>query len=216
MRITATHNESLGHGHGRQVAWGPPVDHLISVKVRATEGYSVEVSVLEVAVSITARLVDAIPLPMIYVRFRTSLQDAAIAGEVGKAFGKLGQFMATTQIRPIAPPLAVYSDWNKQLVTVDVGFPVAEFELGKVTGEIHAGRTPAGPAMKAIHHGSFDEIKETYGVLQRAIESKGEHVGGVMWEIYFNDPATTPPKDLVTEVYMRLADAPAATAAQRS
>lgn len=166
--------------------------------------------------TITARLVDAIPLPMIYVRFRTALQDTAIAGEVGKAFGTLGRFMATAQVKAVAPPLAIYSDWNGRLVTVDVGFPVAESELAKATGEIHAGRTPAGPAMKAIHHGSFDAIKHTYGALQKAIEGKGGHVGDVSWEIYFNDPATTAPKDLVTEVYMRLADAPAASAAQRS
>jgi len=170
----------------------------------------------EIIMSITTRLIDAVPLPMIYVRTRTAMRGDAISSEVGKAFELLGRFMAEEHVKAVAPPLAVYSEWNGRLVTIDVGFPVAESELAKAKGDIHAGKTPSGPAMKAIHHGPFESMKDTYAALERAIEDHGGHVGDVSWEIYFNDPATTAPKDLVTEVYMRLTDVAAASATRQA
>lgn len=165
--------------------------------------------------SVTARLIDAVPLPMVYVRSRTAMQGEAIGTEIAKAFDTLARFMTESDVRSVAPPLAIYSEWNGRLITIDVGFPVDEDALGKVTGEIRAGHTPSGPAMKVIHHGPFETIKDTYAILERAIEDKGGHVGDVSWEIYFNDPATTPPSEHVTEVYMSLANVPAVGTAER-
>jgi DNA gyrase inhibitor GyrI len=162
----------------------------------------------------TTRTIDAVATPMIYVRSRSSMNGTEIARAVEAAFGTLGRFIADNQVTPLGPPLAVYSDWTGALVTVDLGFPVSEADAAKATGDVRAGKTPAGPAMKATHRGSYDKLKDTYALMEKAIEAEGGRMGDVSWEVYFNEPGKTPEADLLTEVYVRLAD-PAAKAVAR-
>jgi effector-binding domain-containing protein len=163
---------------------------------------------------LTTRTIDALATPMIYVRSRSSMNGAEIARSMETAFGTLGRFIADKQVTPLGPPLAVNGDWTGALVTVDLGFPVSEADAAKAAGDVRAGKTPAGPAMKATHHGSYDKLKDTYALVEKAIEAEGGRMGDISWEIYFNEPGTTPEADLVTEVYVRLAD-PAARAVAR-
>lgn len=164
--------------------------------------------------SLTTRVIDAVARPMIYVRTRSSMQPQKISATVSMAFATLGRFMGEHDVIPLAPPLTVYSDWEDNQITVDVGFPVSGADAAKATGAVHAGKTPGGPAIKTIHQGAYDKLKETYALLDEAMKAEGYRPGGVSWEVYFGEPGKTPEQDLVTEIYMRLADPVAVHAAR--
>ena len=143
--------------------------------------------------------------PMIYVTQTVSMDSEEIGRAMGEAFQKLGTFIGKEGISPAGPALAVYYDYTDTSMKLDVGFPVAAAVLGKAKGDIKAGATPSGTAMKYVHRGAYDKLRETYGEIEKDFAAKGIPMSPVCWEVYLNDPDTTPEADLVTEIFMKQA-----------
>lgn len=143
--------------------------------------------------------------PWIYVRYRTSMNSDEIGRLVGEAFQKLGQFIGQHGIAPAGPPLSVYYDYANDGMTMDVGFPVGPEGIAKASGDIMAGETPSGAAMKVIHKGPYDKLRDTYAEIERRFEDEGIPMSAKSWEVYVSDPDSTPPDDLLTEIYMGIA-----------
>ncbi|WP_404404584.1 GyrI-like domain-containing protein [Pelagibacterium halotolerans] len=142
--------------------------------------------------------------PMLYVTRQSSMDSEEIAKVMEDAFGAIGRFIGENQVSPAGPPLAIYSDWDGAEMTVKVGFPVSSDDAGKAGGDIHAGETPAGRCVKAIHHGAYDHLRETYAKLEQHFKTAHTGMPALTWEVYPNDPDTTPEDDLITEIYMPL------------
>jgi len=85
-----------------------------------------------------------------------------------------------------------------------VGFPVSAADAAKATGNILAGSTPGGYAVKAIHKGPYEGLAATYAAVEAQMASAGIAQGPVSWEVYLNEPGTTPAAELVTEIYMQI------------
>ena len=155
---------------------------------------------------LTTRVVDAVARPMIYVTTRSSMLPREIGAVMERSFAILGSFMVEAGIVPLAPPLAIYRDWQGQKITIDVGFPVTPADAAKARGEVLSGKTPAGPAIKTVHRGSYDKLKDTYVQLEKAMQAEGYRGGDMSWEVYYGEPGKTPEQDLFTEIYMQLAE----------
>lgn len=156
---------------------------------------------------IATRIIDAVPQPMIYVTTRTTMQPKEVSAAMERSFALLGRFMQESGTVPLAAPLAIYRDWNGRLATVDVGFPVSQDDATKAMGEVKSGHTPGGAAIKTVHNGSYATLGETYAQLDNAMTAQGLRTEGLCWEVYFGEPGKTPEQDLVTEIYMQLAEA---------
>ena len=157
------------------------------------EGLSMEIT----AVEVTAQ-------PMVYVSARTSMDSAKIGQAINAAFETLGKFFGEAQVVPSGPPLAVYSNWTDNKMTVDVGFPVSAADAQKARGSVLAGSTPSGHALKAIYRGPYDSLTQTYDAIGARMQSAGIAQSGVAWEVYLGEPGVTPDADLVTEIYMQI------------
>lgn len=140
--------------------------------------------------------------PMIYVTTRSSMQD--IQKVMATSFQTLGKFLGSAQVVPLGPPLAIYHDWTDDQTAIDVAFPVSEADAAKAKGEVLAGRTPSGFALKAIHRGSYDKFADTYAAIQAEMQRAGVAPSTRMWEVYLGEPGVTPETDLVTEIYMQV------------
>lgn len=138
--------------------------------------------------------------PMLYVRKVAPADPETIAPAMAEAFKQLGSFIGSRRIAVVGPPLAVYRDYDHGCVTLDIGVPVSPAALGQAEGDIKAGTTPAGKALKIVHHGSYETLGDTYAKIERA----GMRLTPYSWEVYPNDPSVTPPEDLVTEIFMPL------------
>ena len=146
--------------------------------------------------------VEAAARPMLYVTRGSSMDPDEIAGVMGDAFGTLGAFIGKAGIAPAGPPLAVYRDWQSDGMKIDVGFPVAPGDRAKAAGEIMAGDTPAGRALKTVHRGAYAQLRDTYAKLEAHMKEAGIPMPASAWEVYVSDPDTTPEADLLTEIYM--------------
>lgn len=142
--------------------------------------------------------------PMIYVRYRVGMDSAEIGEKMGEAFQTLGRFIGEHAIGVAGPPLAIYHDYAKDGMTMDVGFPVAAASLGKADGAVKAGQTPSGTALKFRHQGPYDNLRATYDAIGAQFASEGRPMSPLCWEVYINDPDVTADEDLVTEIFMQV------------
>ena len=101
--------------------------------------------------------------PILFLSRSSSMDPSDIGRTVGEAFGTLGAFIGKNGIAPAGPPVCIYRSWDKGKMGFDVGFPVSKAALAKAAGEVKAGETPSGKALKAIHHGPYAKLRDTYG-----------------------------------------------------
>ena len=106
-------------------------------------------------------------------------------------------------------PMAITRAWEEGSYQFDAAIPV-EFIPAELTGNIHSGLSPAGPAVRAVHHGGYDQMMPTYSKLAAYISAHGLSHGQVSWERYVSDPGTTAKADMLTYVYIML-EAPGRT-----
>ena len=142
--------------------------------------------------------------PMLYVTRTSGMEPRAIADAMAGAFSAMGAFLQVSGVKPAGPPLALYHDRNLATGTirVDVGFPVTAHDTTKAAGAVHAGQTPSGRALKAFHHVAYATMPRCYECIAAHMEKFGLGVPASSWEVYLNDPRTTPEPELLTEIYV--------------
>ena len=129
--------------------------------------------------------------------------------ECGGAWEKLGKFAAQQGWSPsnvlrigighddpeVTPPDKLRYD---ACLTVDDQF--------QATGEIGMQELPGGEYAVVTHRGSYSTLADTWRRIFREWVPKGgrELRSGPCFEIYVNDPATTPTEDLITEIHVPL------------
>jgi AraC family transcriptional regulator len=129
--------------------------------------------------------------------------------EIGKAFELLfGTVFARNLFNPACGMIGVYYDdpdvvpveslKSHACITVDDAFPMdAPFE--KVI-------LPAGPCAVLTHKGPYADMPKAYQWLFAGwLPQSGHTIRDIpMFEVYLNNPRDTPPKDLLTEIWMPL------------
>jgi effector-binding domain-containing protein len=94
--------------------------------------------------------------------------------------------------------------------TDDTGFqyqaavPVAEPPKNPPRGDIAVGQSPDGHALKFIHHGSYDDLDNTYEAITNYLDEKRLEAKDMFIEEYVTDPVSADPKKLTVEVYVLL------------
>lgn len=179
-----------------------PVGHSAAAEV----SIAVPASQPETEMNITR--VELTPQPMVYVTATASM--AEMSAVMGTTFATLGRFIGTSGVTPLGPPLAIYHDWSGDRTAVDVGFPVSAADAGKAAGEVRAGMTPGGFALKAVHVGPYDDFPATYAAIGAALKAAGIPESTRMWEVYLGEPGVTPDAELITEIYTPVSAADAA------
>jgi hypothetical protein len=126
--------------------------------------------------------------PMLCILTRSAERASAIASTIKLSLDQVLRFMDEQGIRPAGRPVAVFSDWNGRLVTIEAGYPVGEGSLALATGRVQAGRTPGGSAA----YWSYDTVSTDYARRHQdvadEIRSSGLRLTGTTWEVYNDDP----------------------------
>ncbi|MCE7999355.1 MAG: AraC family transcriptional regulator [Rhodobiaceae bacterium] len=130
--------------------------------------------------------------------------------EIGRTFDRLFAWACTTEgmITPETKGIAVFFDNPTEKppeeLTSLAAIPCPE---GKEPGEgTRAHTIPGGPHAIARHIGPYTELGKTYTQLFESwLPASGEvRNGAPLFEINMNDPKTTPPTDLITDIYVPL------------
>jgi len=129
-------------------------------------------------------------------------------------FSTIGE--AWHRLMPIAGPAGLFRP-DKRTITLCCdhaeGTPEAEF-LSYVGMEFEDGialpseltirEIPAGPYAVGIHRGAYAGLPESWRIFENAIETATgrKATRGDCFEIYVNDPGSTPEDGLITELYV--------------
>ncbi len=139
-------------------------------------------------------------LPVLGIRTHTPVEK--LPETLGKCYASIGQYMAELGEEPAGIPYVAYFNMNMQDLDMEVGFTVPKPMPGN--GPIQAGTLPNQPVATCTHTGPYPEMRSAYEELTRWVEEKGLEASGTVYEFYLNDPATTPPEALQTQIVFLL------------
>jgi len=134
--------------------------------------------------------------PVASIRTRTSLSQ--LPDTIRKSYQDISTHLEKTGVICSGAPFAIYYNMDINDIDVELGFPVAKNIIEK--NEIKNSRIPAGKVLLFTHIGPYNELEKTYGNAMNWIKENTITATGTVCEIYLNDPATTPPSDLETEI----------------
>jgi len=134
--------------------------------------------------------------PVASIRTRTSVSK--LPDVIGKAYGAIATHLEKTGGVCTGAPFAIYYNMDMNDLDVEMGFPVAK--TVKENKEIKNSEIPGGKILTFTHVGPYNELEKTYGNAATWIKENNIKTNGIVCEIYENDPAVTPPDELITEI----------------
>jgi effector-binding domain-containing protein len=147
--------------------------------------------------------VNVVAQDILYVNTGSSQDPSDIALAMSEAYAEISEFMNENGITMSGQPMAITRAWEEGSYRFDAAIPVSSIPFDLV-GNIESGRSPEGPAVRAIHHGAYDQLMPTYAKLAAYISAHGLRQGEVSWEHYISDPGATTTMDRITHVYIML------------
>ena len=140
---------------------------------------------------------------ILFVTSSSSQDPADIALAMAAAYAEISVFMNQTGINMTGQPMAITRNWEEGSYQFDAAIPV-DYVPADLSGNISSGLSPAGKAIRAVHHGGYDAMMPTYEKLAAYMSAHGLSQGAVSWEHYISDPANTAPQDMITHIYIML------------
>ena len=141
---------------------------------------------------------------------RTTYNTADLGPDMSAAFGALYAAIGKAGITPSGPPRAIYTAWGPNEVRFIAAVPIGRAPTVVPEG-ITVAASPELVALRFVHHGSYRDLRATYGRIETWLRERGAIKTpedwaryAPMWEEYMNDPATTPESDLLTRIYLTL------------
>ena len=140
--------------------------------------------------------------PIVYVK-GTGTWDSAYE-TITKAFKKLRGFAEKESLKIEGMPITVFTSTDDTGFQFEAALPLAEPPKNPPRGEIVAGTSPQGHALKFVHRGSYDGLDNTYEAITNFLDEKRLEARDVFIEQYVTDPLTTNEENLVVNVFVMI------------
>ncbi len=129
----------------------------------------------------------------------------AVSEKIGATYGQIMGYMEKNGIEPAGTPLAYYSNFEEGVgFDMECGIPVAEATTLK-DRDLKVAKTHTGKAVKAVHMGSYQDLKTTYDALTAYMKDMEYGAFNSSWEVYVSGPGQEPDTaKWVTHVYIAL------------
>jgi AraC family transcriptional regulator len=122
------------------------------------------------------------------------------------AFGKLYPWVMSKGYQPVGAAMAVYytspadtpehqARWELRTELAGEVAPLTPDENG-----LGVKRVEGAQVAFALHKGPYQKIEAAYSAIFEWITANGYQISGPVEESYLNDPARTPPEELLTEI----------------
>ena len=142
------------------------------------------------------------PVPVLIKTAKSSWDDA-FANIVAR-LKEIDAEMARLKLTPNGAPLVVYSATDDNGFTFDVMMPFTGGTTEKPQNGVELSASPSGRAMRFTHRGPYDAMDPTYEQIANLLDAKDLEAQDLYIEEYRSDPRTTPPDDLVIDIWVPL------------
>ncbi len=138
--------------------------------------------------------------PVLSIRTHVAVQD--LPQVLGQSYGAIAQYLGRLGQQPAGAPFVAYFNLDMQNLDLEIGFPVTGQIAGQ--GEIQASEIPGGKLLTCLHIGPYDKLTAAYAAMQHWLEANALEATGVAYEFYLNDPTSTAPEALQTQIIFPL------------
>ncbi len=152
---------------------------------------------------IEIELVNVISQDILFVTSSSSQESVDVAQAMATAYAEISAFMNINGIKMTGQPMAITRAWQEGGYQFDAAIPV-DFVPAQLSGNINSGQSPAGPAVRAVHRGAYDQMMPSYEKLAAYMSAHGLSQGTLSWEHYVSDPGNTEQQDMITHIYIML------------
>jgi effector-binding domain-containing protein len=123
---------------------------------------------------------------------------------ISGAFKKLKAYVDKEGLKPDGPPMTIFTSTDDTGFQYQAALPIAEPPKNPPRGDIAVGQSPEGRAIKFVHHGSYDELDNTYEAITNYLDEKRLEAKDMFIEQYETDPVTSDGKKLTVDVLVLL------------
>ena len=120
------------------------------------------------------------------------------------SFKKLKAYTDKEGLKPDGLQMTVFTATDDTGFQYQAAVPVAEPPKSPPHGDIALGQSPEGHALKFIHHGTYDDLDNTYEAITNYLDEKRLEAKDMFIEQYVTDPTTADPKQLTVNIYVLL------------
>jgi effector-binding domain-containing protein len=142
---------------------------------------------------------------MSYVGISTTMSfedPVAIGKQMEKSYGELMGALGKAKVTMTGPALALYPKWDEATRQMEMVCALPVAADAKLPAKYPVVKVAEGKAVKAVHMGDYNNLKETHDQIAKYMEYKKLEMAGAPYEVYITDPMVE--KDTakwVTEVY---------------
>jgi effector-binding domain-containing protein len=175
---------------GPQLSWAqtPPAPTATSPADKSTESFAEDTT-------LTAKTI-------VYVK-GNGVWDTAFE-TISSAFKKLKAYVDKEGLKTDGLPMTVFTQTDDTGFQFQAEIPIAEPPKNPPHGDIALGQSPEGHALKFVHHGSYEELDNTYEAITNYLDEKRLEAKDLFIEQYETDPATADGKKLTVDVLVLL------------
>ena len=146
------------------------------------------------------QLIDVEPAEILYVSGQTSREPDDIAAALASAYGEITAYLADNGIEMTGQPMAITRAWDETGYQFEAAIPVKNV-TAPLAGNVMAGQSPAGRAVRMVHIGPYSQIQAGYEKMSAWMAANGLTEGSLSWEHYISDPGQTPEDEIITHIY---------------
>ena len=123
---------------------------------------------------------------------------------ISASFKKLKAYIDKEGLKTDGPPMTIFTQTDDTGFQFQAAVPIVEPPKNPPHGDIAIGQSPEGHALKFIHHGSYDELDNTYEAITNYLDEKRLEAKDLFIEQYETDPVTADGKKLTVDVLVLL------------
>lgn len=153
-------------------------------------------------------IVDVEPVDILFVPLNPHEASGGVDEGLAAAYREISALMESQSIEMLSQPMSISRSWDAENYEIDAAIPVSSTEV-ELSGNVRAGQSPSGRAVRVIHRGPYSRMPSSYAKLAAYMAVHGMREGRVSWEQYISNPGQTAPEDTITHIYFLVEDQPA-------
>jgi effector-binding domain-containing protein len=135
---------------------------------------------------------------IVYVKGQGTWDDAFKT--ISDAFKKLKAYTDKAGLKADGLQMTIFTSTDDNGFAYQAAVPIAAPPKDPPRGDIAIGQSPEGHALKFVHHGSYDDLDDTYEAITNYLDDKRIEAKDMFIEEYVTDPVSSKGDNLTVNV----------------